>query len=163
MGTAITSYCHRCKQRIVGLRHRYDGKEYCDECYNTLMQELQELEQQKVALYAYIGNLFGVSECPDYVIYAIDKAIKSGKKVKGIEGTIYWYYQIQNHLANNIGEVVTIINTEYENARKYVASQREIARQNEEVNFTDIPAKTVQIVSNRRKKKWKSNYRMEDL
>lgn len=161
--SSLTSVCNRCGQRIVGVKHKYEGKEYCDQCYSALMQELQELEKQKADLYAYIADLFNLTACPDYVIYGVDKALKAGKKVSGIRATIWYYYQINGRIPNNPGEIITVINTEYDNARRYVASVKEVNKKNAEVDLKNIPVNTVKIVSNRKIKKWKPNYRMEDL
>ena len=155
--------CVKCGQQIVGTKHMYGGKAYCEACYNALIAELTKLENQKAELYKYICDLFGKSECPEFVTSSIEKLLAAGRKVGGIKATLWWYYEIEGHPTDNINYIGKIISDQYENAHKYVVEQKKIQAHNAQVDLHNIPSQTVKINSDRNKRRWKPNYRMEDL
>ena len=154
-------YCAKCGQRLIGNGHRFLSKNYCDSCYEKEMVELEALEAEKDRLYGYIKELFGISECPSEVIYAIENNIKYGKKVSGIRATLWYYYEIQGH-TTDISFLNKIIKEQYDNARKYIESARQIKKQNDQTNLNVEPI-TVKLHSNINKKKRSAKYKMEDL
>lgn len=155
-------YCARCNQRLIGNGHRYLSKNYCDACYEKEMTELEALEIEKERLYGYIKELFGCTECPAEVVYNIENYIKYGKKVSGIRATIYYYYEIQGHPADNILFLNKIIREQYDNARKYYEMAKTIKKQNDQTDLNVEPV-VVQLQSNVNKKKRSIKYKMEDL
>lgn len=155
-------YCAKCGQRLIGNGHRHLSKNYCDSCYEKVMQELEALELEKDRLYGYIKELFGCVECPAEVIYTIENAIKYGKKVSGIRATLWYYYEIEGHSTDNILLVNKVIKEQYDNARKYIENTKSIKTQNEKIDLNVEPV-TIQLQSNVNKKKKTLKYKMEDL
>lgn len=155
--------CARCGQRVVGNGHYYAGRKYCAHCYDELMQELIELDKAKEDLYNYIKTLFGVSECPQEVIYTIDRALGKGKKLKGIRATIWYYYEIQGHAPDNTSSLSRVINDYYEDAKNYINHVNDVKAKNAELDLSDVPTVVVKVDLNNLEKKKKIKYRMEDL
>lgn len=157
--------CAQCGQRIIGVGNRAYGKVYCNSCYESLMAEAQKNEIAKHELGDYICKLFSILECPPSAFYSIDMAVRDGRKISGIKGTLYYYYEILGHPADkdNIGMLGFIIKTEYENASRYFSKQKEIRKKNAEVNL-DLPPVTVKIDVNRETKQKKvMPFKIEDL
>lgn len=154
--------CSRCQQRIVANVYRLNGKTYCGNCYDQLMQELTAQSIAKEELINYIKLLFGKSECPNEVIYAIDQAVKQGKKIKGIKATLYYYYELTGHNIDNIYYIGKVITEQYDNARNYIQKQKEINEANKNVDL-DVPPIHVTIKKGGPKRIVNINYKMEDL
>ena len=159
MASAIK--CTLCGNKIIGNIRRYQGNNYCDHCYEVVMEEAQRNEDEKQKLYAFIREIFSVTELPELVIYIIDKALKEGRKLSGIRGTLNYYYNILGKPADNILSIGQIIQFEYENACKYYENARRIQKANEKVNL-DVPPVTVVVKSTKNTRK-KPKYKMEDL
>ena len=158
MSNALT--CARCGQRIVGNGHRYLGKVYCSTCYDEVMEETMALENDKQELYDYIKNLFGKSECPNEVIFMIDQQLRTGKKVRGIQATLYYYYEILGHDTNNILGLGRVLQEQYENARDYTEQVNKNQELNRQVNL-NVEPKNIKIPRPCSKKRLK--YKLEDL
>ena len=160
------STCNSCGNKITGLKYTYEGKSYCQSCYQIIQQELLKTEQEKDDLYNYIKQLFGISEVPGDLISGIDRELFNGKKINGIKQTLKYYYQTTGHPCNNIGSVIYVIRDQYENARNYLINTIKIVEQNKIVNL-DVPARTIQIKKSeldaQDKIKKKINYNIEDL
>ncbi len=157
------STCIRCGQRIVGAKHVYGGKAYCEACYKALMDELAKTESQKADLYKYICNLFGKQECPEVVVYGVDKLLASGYKISGIKATVWWWYEIEGHSPDNINFIIKVVTEQYKNAREYVIKQKEINAANDQIDLHNVPTQHITINSKKNSRTWKPNYRMEDL
>ena len=152
--------CAKCGHRIIGNGSRHLGKTYCNACYDQIINELAELEKAKEHLYNYIKKLFGEAELPSDVISIIDYNLKNGKKPKGIEGTLYYYYEVLGHEPNNLYFIGKVIKEEYAHARDYMEERKRIMDANKEVDI-NVPPVTCTI--ERPKNKVKIKYRMEDL
>lgn len=152
--------CAHCGQKIIGNGYRYLGKVYCGACYEKAMQESMALEAAKEELFGYVKNLFGKTDCPPEVIYMVEQNLKTGKKIKGIRATIYYYYEVKGHEPNNIFFLGKVISEQYENARQYVEECARIAEVNRLTNLVVAP-NNVKVRQPRRKKEIK--YKMEDL
>lgn len=101
-----------------------------------------------------------MQECPEYVLYVIDRSVKEGKKLSGIKGTLTYYYNIKGNAPDNVNFIGAVIQREYNNAAQYFEEQRKIRATNEQVDI-NVPPVTVKISPSGSKKKQK--YRMEDL
>ena len=153
--------CSKCGNRIITGVRKYQGKLYCEHCYEQIMEEAQRFEEEKQKLILFIKDLFSIPECPDVVLYAIDRAIKDDKKLSGIKGTLIYYYNIKGNPADNVGVIGNVIQHEYANAAKYYEETKRIRATNEQIDI-NVPAVTVKVHSSKGKK-YKSKYRMEDL
>ena len=153
--------CAKCGNRIIANIRRYQGNNYCDHCYELVMEEAQRMEDDKQKLYSFIREMFSVSQLPELVLYIIDKALKEGKKLSGIRGTLNYYYNIKGKPVDDILSIGRIIQTEYENASKYYEEARRIQKINENIDLNVKPV-TVVVKSTKDSRK-KPNYRMEDL
>ena len=153
--------CGKCGNRIITSVRKYQGKLYCEHCYEQLMEEAQRLEEEKQKLILFIKEMFSITECPDVVLYAIERALKDGKKLSGIKGTLIYYYNIEGHATDNVGTIGTVIQREYANAASYFEKVKEIRATNEHIDI-NVPPVTV-VVPSSAKKKYKAKYRMEDL
>ena len=125
------------------------------------MEEAQRFEEEKQKLVLFIKELFAIQECPELVLYAIDRALKEGKKLSGIKGTLIYYYNIKGNAPDNINIIGTIIQREYANASKYFEDVRHIKAVNEQIDI-NVPPVTVKIKTGGSRHK-KRKYRMEDL
>lgn len=153
--------CAKCGNKIITNVRKYQGNIYCDHCYELVMEEAQRNEEEKQKLYAFIKELFSIQELPELAIYIIDKALREGKKLSGIRGTLNYYYNIKGHSPDNIAMVGTVIQTEYENACKYYEEARRIQKINEDIDLNVDPV-TVIVKSTTNKRK-KPNYDIGDL
>lgn len=162
MGVGLV--CAQCGQRIIGVGKKAYGKVYCESCYEALMNNIQKNESAKKELTDYICKLFVSRDCPEDVIYAIDTSIRDGKKISGIKGTIYYYFEIMGHQADlsTIHTINFVIKTEYENARKYFMKQQEIKRKNAEVDL-NLPPVIIKINTEQGRKKDPPPFKIEDL
>lgn len=153
--------CNRCGNRIITGVRKYQGKLYCEHCYELLMEEVQRFEEEKQKLILFIKDMFSIQVCPEHVLYAIDKAIKEGKKLSGIRGTLVYYYTIKGNAPDNINYLATVIQREYENASQYFEEVRRIKAVNEQIDI-NVPPVTVRVRTGKNARK-KSKYKMEDL
>lgn len=153
--------CAKCGNRIISNIHKFQGNLYCDHCYELIMEEAQKLEDEKQKLYNFIKELFSINELPELAIYIIDKALKEGKKLSGIRGTLNYYYRILGKSTDDILNIGRIIQFEYDNACKYYEEARRIQALNEQVNL-NVPPINVKIKSTRNERK-KPNYNMEEI
>lgn len=128
--------CSECKKKISTNRYKIGSNVYCKECFDKHMAELKDIEEKKKELYNYIKKLFVVSDIPESVLNSIDRHIAGGKKVVGIQKTLHYYYEIEEHTATRIEQVPFIINDCYETARKYEKSIMELAEHNSKVDLT---------------------------
>ena len=113
-----SNICTKCENKITGLKYTYNGKSYCYSCYQAIQLELAKAEQDKQELYSYIKQLFAISEIPEDILMGIDREINSGKKVKGIQKTLKYYYEKLEHTADDVALIVFVIKNQYENARQ---------------------------------------------
>ena len=125
------------------------------------MEEAQRFEDEKQRLINFVKELFSVSECPEVVLYAIDRAIKDGKKLSGIKGTLIYYYQECGNTPDNISIIGAVIQKNYDKASEYFKKKKEQRAINEKIDI-NVPPVTVQIHSTAQTRK-KPKYRMEDL
>ena len=119
MASRSRCYCAGCGKELIGISYPHGGKSYCLDCHEAILSELLKAEEQKTALYNYIRELFNIGEIPEMVLMAIDRELKSGKKIKGIQSTIKYYYEVEGHEAKNIDYLSFVIKDQYDNARKY--------------------------------------------
>lgn len=153
--------CCKCGNSIIGSLRKYQGKIYCEHCYEVVMEEAQRFEEEKQKLINFIKDLFSVRECPEVVLYALDRALKDGKKLSGIKGTLIYYYNIKGNAADNITYVGMVIQREYNNAAKYYEDSKRIRAINDQIDI-NVPPVKVAIHSTTKERK-KPDYRMEDL
>lgn len=153
--------CSSCGNSIIGSVRKYQGKLYCEHCYEVVMEEAQRFEEQKQKLIIFIKELFSVNECPEVVLYVIDRAIKEGKKLSGIKGTLLYYYQEEGNVPDNISIIGNVIQKYYDKAAEYYKRKKELRAINEKIDI-NVPAVTVKIQSSKQEVK-KPKYRMEDL
>ena len=125
------------------------------------MEEAQRFEEQKQKLIIFIKELFSVNECPEVVLYAIDRAIKDGKKLSGIKGTLLYYYQDEGNVPDNINIIGNVIQKYYDKAAEHYKRKKELRAINDKIDI-NVPAVTVKIQSSKTEVK-KPKYRMEDL
>lgn len=160
------SVCNSCGNKITGLKYTYEGKSYCQACYQNIQQELLKTEQEKDELYNYIKQLFVISELPSDLVAGIDRELFNGKKIKGIKNTLWYYYEVNGHPCTNINSVIYTIRDQYENARNYVIQTKKIIEQNQTVNL-DVPPNVIVIKKSdldaQNNNRPKINYKIEDL
>ena len=158
-----TCSCQDCGSKIIGMKYTHNGKNYCYACYKKLQDLLVEQENQKQALYKYIKELFGIAEIPTEVLSFIDRELSNGKKIKGMEHTLRYYYEIEGHSPSSVNNIIYIIMNQYEAAKNYAINNKKLQKQNAAVDL-NVPPVVVKIdprnlVSRAQKKK----YKMEDL
>ena len=150
-----TNTCSRCGNKIISGARKYQSKFFCAQCYEQVMEEVQHFEEEKQKLVLFIKELFAVQECPELVLYAIDKALKEGKKLSGIKGTLIYYYNIKGNSADNISVIGSVIQREYSNAAQYFEEVKRVKAANQKIDI-DVAPIIVQIPErgqNRRKKR----------
>ncbi len=153
--------CSQCGNSIIGSVRKYQGKIYCEHCYEVVMAEAQRFEEEKQKLINFIKDLFSVQECPEVVLYALDRALKDGKKLSGIKGTLVYYYQEQGNAPDNISLVGNVIQKHYDKAAEYFKKKKEQRAINEKIDI-NVPPVVVKVHSSTKEVK-KPKYRMEDL
>lgn len=163
VGTAFI--CHKCGNKSTGMKYTFRGQNYCYSCYQKIMQQQENQISEKEHLYNYIKQLFSVCEIPTEVINLIEKELANEKKIKGMELTLKYYYEIlgKNSTINTVGY---IIRDQYENAKKYFEEVKQIQENNKQVEFDKIPARIIQINPRDLESKVRSNkpkYKIEDL
>lgn len=138
--------CNKCGRHLDGIRYDIDGRGYCHDCYQSILLDKQEVELQKSELYAYICRLFQVNDLPSETVASLDRIIKNGKKIKAIQLTLHYYYEIENHNIDRVQlcNIGYIIDNNYERTRQYLTSVKEIQAKNKEVNL-DVPPVTIKI------------------
>ena len=158
---ASANICSKCGNKIVTGIRKYQGKYYCAHCYDQIMEEAQRFEDEKQKLVLFIKDLFMIQECPEIVLYVIEKALREGKKLSDIKGTLLYYYNIQGNAPDNISYIGTVIQREYANAAKYFEETKRIKAANEAIDI-NVPPVVIRIHTADQKRK-KMKYRMEDL
>lgn len=157
-----TNTCSRCGNRIITGVRKYQGKFYCEHCHDLIMEEVMRFEEEKQKLILFIKDLFAIQECPEVVLYAIDRAVKEGKKLSGIKGTLIYYYSIKGNATDNINNIGNVIQREYANAAKYYEDVKRIKAINETIDI-NVPPVTVKVHEGKQKRRKKAKYKMEDL
>lgn len=157
-----TNTCSKCGNKIISGVRKYQGKFFCAQCYEQVMEEVQRFEEEKQRLVLFIKELFAVQECPELVLYAIDKALKEGKKLSGIKGTLIYYYNIRGNSADNISVIGSVIQREYSNAAQYFEEVKRVKAANQKIDI-DVAPIIVQIPERGQNRRKKPKYRMEDL
>ena len=163
VGTAFI--CQGCGNKSVGIRYTFQGKIYCYECYQKIMRRQEKQVSEKEHLYSYIKSLFSVYEIPVEVLNFIEKELNNGKKPKGMESTLKYYYEILGNslVLNGVGYV---LKDQYENAKKYFEETKKIQENNKKVEFDKIPPRVVYINPADLESETRNNrpkYKIEDL
>lgn len=159
---ASSNVCACCGKQLIGQKRKYNGEFLCAECYKEKMEQEIRFQEAKGKLYDYIKGLFGLNECPDEVVYTIDKALRDGKKLKGIRNTLWYYYEVMGHPTDNYNYLSKVIREQYENAREFFKEQEEVKKKNAQVDLHNLETVVVKIPAPKKKKK-DLGYRMEDL
>lgn len=154
--------CSKCGNKIISGVHKYQGKFFCAQCYEQVMEEVQRFEEEKQKLVLFIKELFAIQECPELVLYAIEKALKEGKKLTGIRGTLIYYYTIKGNPADNISVIGTVIQREYMNAAQYFKEVKQIREINDKVDI-NVPPVVIKLPEGQQKRRKQPKYKMEDL
>jgi len=158
---AAVNTCSKCGKKIITGVRKYQGKYFCEHCYELAMAEAQQFEEEKQKLILFIKDLFSIQECPEVVLYAIERSLKEGKKLSGIKGTLHYYYNIKGNAPDNVSYIGTVIQREYNNACQHFEETKRIRAANELVDL-NVPAVTVKIKTTGARQQ-KRKYRMEDL
>ena len=153
--------CSSCGQVITGKGRIFNTKTYCASCYQKVLQEQEALAEEKRELCLYIRKMFGINQVPNETMYAIDKFFKEGKKYKGMQATLYYYFEILGNDGVNIMMFSRIINEQYENARNYLERVNKIKRLNADREISDEVV--TYVISDKNKNKRKPQRRIEDL
>lgn len=132
--------CTKCGRIIVGDPYQIDGDDFCATCYSEELQARKKLNAEKADLYDYLKKLFNIDECPETTKRTINRALASGKTLRGIRNTISYYYEIiQAEEPNNIGYLSLIIDTQYEEAKKYWVKIEKLRDINSKVEIKKDP------------------------
>lgn len=134
--------CHKCRQPILNWPYTLRGEQYCYECFMQQQSELEEEEAARQVLYSTIKRIFCVSEVPQDVITAIDRELKNGRKISGLEATIRYYYEIMGHPVTSVSNVGFVLRDQYDNARRYAEEVAQIMERNQDV---DLSAQSVTV------------------
>jgi len=155
--------CFRCKQKILNWPYSFGGHKYCYECFQIVQEEGVAEENNRASLYEAIRRIFSVKEVPEEVINAINRELKKGKKLKGLEGTLHYYYEIMGNPANSIRGVIYVFADQYENAKRYLQNSARIAEHNRSVDLTPKTVTVRVTPESLQKGHDKPSYNIEDL
>ena len=100
---------------------------------------------------------------PQEVINAIDRELKKGKKLRGLEETLHYYYEILGNPANSIRSVPYVFADQYENAKRYVKDSARIAAHNRSVDLTPKTVVVKVTPESLQSRRDKPAYNIEDL
>lgn len=131
--------CAECQQKTKGLKYTYNGRNYCYDCYTKMLKVLEKENTQKQHLYDYIKEIYGINEVPLEVTNMINHELTMGKKIKGIEYTLYYYAQIEGNSLGPVTSLYFIIRDYYEAAHSYVLKTKKQQEQNAQVNLNVKP------------------------
>lgn len=142
-------YCNICKRPLSG----YDdyvvkgGKKICNDCLNTGKEKTADYNNLK----EYLKALFHKETIPLSWENYIDKLVKMGRTYSGIQGSLYYFYEIKGNIPTTDGSALGIVDYVYDEAKDYFA---EIAKRDEyNSNFKEGAKKRVWKMSVPQKKK----------
>ena len=85
------------------------------------------------------------------------------KKLKGMELTLRYYYEIEGNIPTLPAQVIYVIRDYYDEAKKYYQRARELREKNDQVDL-NVPSVTVKLrLKDLDTKKEDYSYKMEDL
>lgn len=115
-------YCNICKKHLTSYKDYTikNGKKICYDCINKNTSQKLAEDTDRENLLSYIKKLFQRQVLPESWTLYIEKLRKQGKTYSGIQGTLYYFYELNN---NNISydsmSVLGIVEYAYDEARKY--------------------------------------------
>ena len=166
MAASSLKKCDGCGQFILGEIRIFEGKKYCQSCYEKLIQERKNKEETKSSLYACIKQEFDVSDLPPEITYKLDRLLSSGKTLKDVQLVLWYYYKILGNSHNNLYIIDRVVNEQYDKAIEYLKNELQKKKINEQ-RIKEQPEPQKRIVKIKRddiSKRFKNlGYKMEDL
>ena len=153
-------YCNICKKHLLGYDEYVlkNGKKICKNCLEAQTKNSEMPDYNN--LLEYIKSLFHKNEVPETWKLFIDKQRKMGKTYSGMQGSLYYFYEILNNpvdyeAMNSIG----IIEYVYDDARKHFEELERVNFYN--THFKDTSTTKTYSIKTPETKKHKIN--IEDL
>lgn len=131
--------CSDCGRKILGVKYTVGGKTYCYDCYQRVLASATEIEDQKKELYDYICGLYSIPEVPQETVAAIDRLYKTGKKLKAMGKTLWFYHAVEGHPINTPNLIGYIIEQNYDRAKKYLEEVKSLKEHNKNVDISVEP------------------------
>ena len=156
--------CSICGKALVsGAGRSLRGRSYCPTCYSDAIKEIEKQELLEDQFYKYVKNLFNLNDIPAELSYMLSDLTNEGKKIKGIQKTLYYYYEILGHDTSNFGVYILkkIIRENYDLARVYFEKEKEVKEYNDKVDLTT--EEVLVTLPDQSKKQRKAKTRIEDL
>ena len=160
MGT--TNTCSACGQKIVGSKYTHGGKNYCCACYGALAEKLEKEAKDKQSLIDYIKDIFSLSELPTETLNLIDRELKSGRTVRGLRATLWYYYDILLTNPTNVLNLSFVFRDQYGAAKEYAEQIAKLKKINKKVDLTP-KTRVVQVKKDTSGATAKIPYKIEDL
>lgn len=142
-------YCNVCKRALMG----YDdyvvksGKKICNDCLSAGKVKTKDYEN----LVEYIKTLFHKEIIPLSWENYINKLISMGRTYSGIQGSLYYFYEIKGNISTNDNSAIGIVDYVYEEAKEYF---KEIEKRDEHnLNFKEGAKEKIWKMSVPKKKK----------
>lgn len=166
MAASSLKKCDGCGQFILGEIRIFEGKKYCQSCYEKLIQERKNKEETKSSLYACIKQEFDVSDLPPEITYKLDRLLSSGKTLKDVQLVLWYYYKILGNNHNNLYIIDRVVNEQYDKAIEYLKKTYQKKQINDTKTKEQIVGndRIVKINRNDNSQRFKNlGYKMEDL
>lgn len=132
-------YCNICKKHLFGYNEYVvkNGKKICLECVEKeKKQNSAENKKDLEDLSEYIKSLFHKKEVPNTWLAFIEKQNKLGRTYSGMQGTLYYFYEILgNYVDYSSLDAIGIIDFMYDEASEYFKNMRSVMKHNSEVKI----------------------------
>ncbi|MBP3707137.1 MAG: hypothetical protein J6J36_00810 [Clostridia bacterium] len=155
-------YCNICKKHLEGHNDYVikNGKKICNTCFFKTKENKTTEEKEKEELIKYMLQLFRLDKIPASWFGFMEKQRKLGRTYSGMQGTLYYFYNIMNNdVPFNSPSAIGIIEYAYDEAASYFKELDKVNAYNQNV---DIKTKT-NIYNIRIPEKKKININIEDL
>lgn len=124
-------YCNLCKKHLSGGDYIIkNGKKICNDCSSKTKDDIAEKEK----LLSYIKLLFQKKDVPESWLMYIEKQRKQGKTYSGMQGTLYYFYDLMgNAVSYESMTSLGIIDYVYDEARRYFEEINKVNEYNNKV------------------------------
>lgn len=153
--------CSSCGRLINGAPLELNGHYYCASCYT---QEQARLEKETVdmqALVAEMRRFYSTDDFPTAIMNGIKRLAKRGYKIRGMLGTLIYYYDVKGNPVGSPKDIGWIITDNYEDAKAYVVEYQKRLKAAQALPKTD-PVVVINLDAPEPSKPT-YNYKMEDL
>ena len=125
-------YCNICKRKLTGYNDYVikNNKKICKDCVAKQGKEKTEEEKEKEELYEYLKLLFQKTTIPESWNVFIEKQRKNGKTYSGMQGSLYYFYELKGNAVSYENSAIGIIEYIYDEAKDYFRELNQVNEKN---------------------------------